>query len=603
MSSAARRVRTIAKKELVEFVRDWRTIVAILVIPLLMFPILFILFPLLLASEAAELDAVVVDLVVQSDDVPEELVGLLENASLTPMYESLPDVETLSEPNDDQDRLRNGSVDAILRLRTNGTVLEYAVLYLSTSEQSLEARSRAFDALGSWEENETVRRIDAAGLDANETLDPLRWSGDVGQSDAATQGEQAGMALSLFILVLAVWTFSSAIQPSIDMTAGERERIGTLEALLGLPCSRMELLMGKWLAVATITGAGVLLQIAGLLFAIGFLASSDLISTPSVSLTALVFLCLAVLLFAVMVVAFELALAMRSHSVKEAGSILGPAVLIILFPALFTQVINLDGIETFWFAIPVVNVLLALRELLMNRVVYLHVAVWLVSSTIYAVAAAYYAARQFKREDIVTEFILGTECDKRLSDNVNNQVNLFRCDVEVRRKPESVLTTVNHTLQATPAAPRFNGFHANHWKLCWLNSALHSKPVPCTFVITWGNSCCSFVNFSTNSCPRSRMFSRSAGVIPSSTATAVSSARVGGHRVAVDADSYRSERALVHAENRRGYCPAFMAFDHVPSRGLPNPQTLRNPPQRGPLAAHMCLLGWNPPTTCCHAPA
>ena len=53
----------------------------------------------------------------------------------------------------------------------------------------------------------------------------------------------------------------------------------------------MELLMGKWLAVATITGAGVLLQIAGLLFAIGFLASSDLISTPSVSLTALVLFC------------------------------------------------------------------------------------------------------------------------------------------------------------------------------------------------------------------------------------------------------------------------------------------------------------------------
>ncbi|MEL0312684.1 MAG: ABC transporter permease subunit [Candidatus Poseidoniales archaeon] len=402
MSSTTQRVRTIAKKELVEFIRDWRTIVAILVIPLLMFPVLFILFPLLLASEAAELDAMTVDVVVQGEGVPEDLVGLLEQSSITPSYEPLPAIENLSTPMDDQERLRNGSVDAILRLRTNGTVLEYAVLYLSTSEQSLEARSRTFDALSTWEQNETERRIVAAGLDANETLDPLRWSGDVAQSDAATQGEQAGMALSLFIpLVLAVWTFSSAIQPSIDMTAGERER-GTLEALLGLPCSRMELLMGKWLAVATITGAGVLLQIAGLLFAIGYLASSDLISTPSISLTALMFLCLAVLLFAVMVVAFELALAMRSHSVKEAGSILGPAVLIILFPALFTQVINLDGIESFWFAIPVVNVLLALRELLMNRVVYGHVAVWLVSSTVYALGAAYYAARQFKREDIVT---------------------------------------------------------------------------------------------------------------------------------------------------------------------------------------------------------
>ena len=402
MSKPFSRVRTIAKKELVEFVRDWRTILAILVIPLLMFPLLFILFPLLLASEAAELEAIEVDVVVQSDSIPEELGLLFENASLNLVYEPLPELEFLSTPDGDQDRLLNGSVDVILRLQMNETILEYAVLYLSTSEQSLEARSRTFDALGEWEQNETVRRIDAAGLDANQTLDPLRWNGDVSQSDVATQGEQAGMALSLFIpLVLAVWTFSSAIQPSIDMTAGERER-GTLEALLGLPCSRMELLMGKWLAVATITGIGVLLQVAGLLFAIGYLATSDIISAPSVSLTALAFLCLAVLLFAIMVVAFELALAMRSHSVKEAGSILGPAVLIILFPALFTQVINLDGIETFWFAIPVVNVLLALRELLMNRIVYTHVAVWLLSSTLYALAAAYYAARQFKREDIVT---------------------------------------------------------------------------------------------------------------------------------------------------------------------------------------------------------
>ena len=402
MKSSVARIQTIAKKELVEFVRDWRTIMAILVIPLLMFPLLFILFPLLLASEAAELDAIEVEVIVQGSGVPEDLGIMLENASLNITYEPLATMETLAEPGEDESRIRNGSVDAVLRLRMNDTVLEYAVLYLSTSEQSNEARSRLFDTLATWEQNETTRRIDAAGLDAEETLNPLRWNGEVTDSDVATQGEQAGMALSLFIpLVLAVWTFSSAIQPSIDMTAGERER-GTLEALLGLPCSRLELLMGKWLAVATITGAGVLLQVAGLLFAIGYLATSDVISAPSVSLTAVLFLVLAILLFAIMVVAFELALAMRSHSVKEAGSILGPAVLIILFPALFTQVINLDGVEIYWFAIPVVNVLLALRELLMNRIVYSHVIVWVVSSTVYALGAAYYAARQFKREDIVT---------------------------------------------------------------------------------------------------------------------------------------------------------------------------------------------------------
>lgn len=402
MSERGHRIRTIAKKELVEFVRDWRTIVAILVIPLLMFPVLFILFPLLLASEAAELDALEVDLVIQGEGVPDDLQLTFNNSSMNVVYEPLLIGEDLSVPGADVDRLRNGSVDLLLRMQMNGSILEYAVLYMSTSEQSLEARSRTYDVLATWEENETVKRIEEGGLDPDETLDPLRWNGDVQNSDVATQGEQAGMALSLFIpLVLAVWTFSSAIQPSIDMTAGERER-GTLEALLALPCSRMELLMGKWLAVATITGTGVLLQIAGLLFAIGYLASSDFIATPDISAGAMVFLFLAVLLFAIMVVAIELALAMRSHSVKEAGSILGPAVLLILFPALFTQVINLDGIESYWFAIPVVNVLLALRELLLNRIVIEHVAVWVISSSLYALAAAYYAARQFNREDIVT---------------------------------------------------------------------------------------------------------------------------------------------------------------------------------------------------------
>jgi len=402
MSERSRRVRTIAKKELVEFVRDWRTILAILVIPLLMFPLLFILFPLLLESEAAELEAINVELLVQHEAMPEDLGSILNGSNMNITYQHVPLPASLTNSSTVIDELRNGSVDVVLRLRTNESVIEYAVLYLSTSEQSIEARGRTYQALNEWETNETLRRLEVAGLDANETLNPLQWDGDIGKSDVATQGEQAGLALSLFIpLVLSVWTFSSAIQPSIDMTAGERER-GTLEALLGLPCSRMELLLGKWLAVATITGMGVLLQVIGLLFAIGYLASSNFIATPSVSLLAIAFLLLAVMLFAIMVVAFELALAMRSHSVKEAGSILGPAVLIILFPALFTQVINLDGIESYWFAVPVVNVLLALRELLLNRIVPLHILIWFLSSAVYASVAAWYAARQFKREDIIT---------------------------------------------------------------------------------------------------------------------------------------------------------------------------------------------------------
>jgi sodium transport system permease protein len=396
------RVRAIAKKEIVEFSRDWRTIISIIVIPLLMFPLLFILFPVLLESEAAELDALELSIVVQTDGMPENLAENLSLSGMNYTVELLPNLTHLSEPGLDIERVRGSSTDAILRIESNEDVWGYAIIHMSTSERSNEARSRILNVLSEWEDSEIRERIEQGGMDVNTTLDPLRWDGEIAAGDVATSGEQSGMILSMFIpLVLAIWTYSSAIQPSIDMTAGERER-GTLEALLSLPCTRMELLLGKWLAVASITGVGVLLQIFGLLFAIGYLASSNFIGVPQLSIVSISLIIVSIMLFAIMVVAFELALAMRSHSVKEAGSILAPALMLILFPALFTQLINLDGIEGFWFAIPVVNILLALRELLMNRVITEHVIIWAISSVVYASLAAYYASRQFNREDIVT---------------------------------------------------------------------------------------------------------------------------------------------------------------------------------------------------------
>ena len=402
MNSTLYRVKTIAKKEVVEFVRDWRTIVAIIVIPILLFPVLFVVLPILLESEAAELDSKITHIEIQSESFPPILIEQFNQTTTNLIFVNISFNESLSIPGNDFDRIRNMDVDAILRLNYSEDIWYYSIIHLSTSESSNEARSRIIDSLISWETNMTEIRINDGGLEVESTLNPLRWDGDMNSADVATEGEQAGLILSLFIpLVLAIWTFSSAIQPSIDMTAGERER-GTLEALLSLPCTRIELLIGKWLGVASITGVGVLLQIFGLLFAIGYLATSDIIGIPDLSINSVILIVLSIMLFAVMVVALELALAMRSHSVKEAGSILGPAIILIIFPALFTQVINLDGIESFWFAIPVINILLALRELLLDRVILEHVIVWIGTSILYASLAAYYAAKQFAREDIVT---------------------------------------------------------------------------------------------------------------------------------------------------------------------------------------------------------
>ena len=395
-------MRIVAKKEIMEFIRDWRTIVALILVPLLLFPLLFIAFPLVMQNEAQELQELDVDVLIQSDYIDEDIFLGLNQTNMTITTEALPDgLETLSEPLNDSSRLRSYEYDAILRLQQMNDTWVYSVLFLSTSEQSTEALNRVLDVLNEWETNETIERIEAGGLDADTTLNPLRWDGEISDADVATKGEQAGMLLSLFIpFVLALWTASAAVQPAIDMTVGERER-GTLESLLSLPLSRSELLMGKWLAVVTITGVGVALQVAGLLFGIAFLAE-DLVNVPEISIASVLLLTLAVGLYGTMIVALYLALAMRSKSVKEAGTVLTPITLAMIVPILLTQFINLDDVESFWFAIPFVNVLLALRELLLDRVIVEHVIIWISVSIFVSSLTIRYAAKQFSREDIVT---------------------------------------------------------------------------------------------------------------------------------------------------------------------------------------------------------
>ena len=400
--SKRRRIVIVAKKEIIEFVRDWRTIVALVLIPLLLFPLLFIAFPIVMQNEAAELDQKIVDVLIQSDDIEQSLIDIIENQSahvtVMPLDENL---TTLSDPNNNTENLRNFEYDAILRMELRNDTWYYAILHLSTSEQSNEARSRLLDVLIDWEEGLTTQRIESAGLDADSTLNPLRWDGVISDADVATKGEQAGMLLSLFIpFVLAIWTASAAVQPSIDMTVGERER-GTLESLLSLPLTRTELLLGKWLAVVSITAVGVTLQITGLLFGIAYLAS-DFIDVPSLSIGAILLLTLAVGFYGTMIVALYLALAMRSKSVKEAGSVLTPITLAMIMPILLTQFINLDDVEMFWFSVPFVNVLLGLRELLLNRIIIEHVVVWVVVSSLICILTVRYAAKQFHREDIIT---------------------------------------------------------------------------------------------------------------------------------------------------------------------------------------------------------
>ena len=401
------RIIIVAKKELIDFVRDWRTVLAMLLVPLLIFPAIFIALPLFLQGEAAELSAYELTVEVQGE-LPEDLSSHLDGRNLIIIQTELMVDGTLSEPGADANRLNSDDsgevIHATLRLReidSNASQSwNYAILSDSTDELSLEAMTRTLDAVLTWEADVINATLAQNNLTREEAFDPIHWDGDQDAADVASGGDLAAMGLAMFIpLVVAMWTATAAIQPSIDLTAGERER-GTMEALLCTPAARSDLLFGKWLAVATVASVSVLGQMVGLLFAINFLTGGGL-EAPSISTTGVLLLLLSVILFAIFVVAIELAVAVRAHSVREAGSILGPMVLIFIGPTLFAQFVNLQGIESWWFILPVFNITLAMREALMGIYDPVHIFMWVSTSLAYAIGAIFWASKQFNREDLV----------------------------------------------------------------------------------------------------------------------------------------------------------------------------------------------------------
>ena len=391
--NAQRRILAIAQRELLDFVRDWRTILTMVLVPLLLFPLLFIGLPLVIGGEAQELAATEVEVLIR-EKTSRMIWFVTWKTGRSSCLAGPVDDRTVDDAS-----VRNGSVHLVVHWNETGDVYEFHLRHLSTSSLSADARQRALLSLSEWEESERNRRVTEGGLNASTTLDPVRY--DPTSEDLASQGEVQGWLLSSFIpLIITVWVVTSGIQPAIDMTAGERER-GSMEALLCAPARRWELLAGKWAAVSTIVLVGVVLQLGGLMFALTFLAGPSLLSTPEVGLGALVLLSVAIFAYSVMVVASELALAIRSKSVKEAGALLAPASLAVIIPAVVVQFINLDGVETYWFAVPVVKVLLAMRDLLLDQVDPIHTIVWLSTTMVYTGAALWYAQRQFNREDLV----------------------------------------------------------------------------------------------------------------------------------------------------------------------------------------------------------
>ncbi len=208
-------------------------------------------------------------------------------------------------------------------------------------------------------------------------------------------GSLLGGILPLFFVVMLM---TGSLPPAIDLTAGEKER-STLETLMSAPVRPIEIITGKFLAVATLALANAVLNVASSAVSIYLLplpASFSLhFPWAALPLTLVLLIPLAFLFSALL-----LMVSCFAANSKEAQAFAMP---VFLIPTLGMALANMPGIELEGplMIAPVVNVALLIKELFLFHGTAQHFAFVFVSTCFYAAGMIAMASRVFAREEVL----------------------------------------------------------------------------------------------------------------------------------------------------------------------------------------------------------
>lgn len=187
---------------------------------------------------------------------------------------------------------------------------------------------------------------------------------------AETFRRRAALWSKVLPFVVLVWALTGAFYPAVDLCAGEKER-GTLETLLVSPARRDEIVWGKLLTVTTFSMATSILNLIcmGLTGSLFFMQMAQSMTSPLMlelgppPVSSLLWLGVAVLPISALFSALALAIAAFARSTKEGQYYLMPLLLISL-PLMVLPLLPQVKLDLGFSLIPVTGVMLLLRALM-----------------------------------------------------------------------------------------------------------------------------------------------------------------------------------------------------------------------------------------------
>lgn len=355
---------TIFKKELIDTLRDRRTLLTMIVIPVLVFPLIMSVFLKVSEGFAEDVANKTVNIGVVPGNEGGDFVKALENL---PAAFGKKKVIVFNDSTALQKWIKSDSLQFGVFVPSNykATIeakqtAHFQVFYNAT-ELGMQDRAEIF--LKAIEEQEKMKRYEVLNINP-ESLTPMRYEFKNVASDKETVGKLIGGFLPYLFIVFG---FVGCMYPAIDLFTGEKER-GTLETLLTTPVSRLQILLGKMgvvvlsgIMAATFTLVGIFLSIE----VFQLVKDPKLLEIIHQILTVKFIILMYVLLIPLIVffAGLMIPITVYAKSFKEAQSIITPLNIVVLLPAMvgFFPGIELDAVTA---CIPVVNVVLATKELI-----------------------------------------------------------------------------------------------------------------------------------------------------------------------------------------------------------------------------------------------
>ncbi len=443
----------LAQKELRETLRDRRTIVTLVLMPLIVYPILSLVLRTFLFSNlgaAAEDNLIRYRMVVRTDwpeadvkDLFQILDGLVAIEKGMPLQAN----DTSDDESSDEDDGGEGDDAAATRKMAADLARrpEEAPLAMQDILLQSEQDSKAVDAANMISGGTTDLVIQLNGGPADLMRDQplaitLVFSEDLPQSRRAAgffreyidvynraalqdrlRQNRISPALaiaakdqkvrvenppgtvsfaSIIPLVLVLMTITGAVYPAIDLTAGERER-GTLETLIATPAPRLKILVGKLVAVLTVAVLTATLNVIGMMSTVwAFQLDQFLLGGQPITLGIVLRIFGLLVLFATFFSALLLVVTSFARSFKEAQAYLIPIILMSFAPGLIamTPGLELSGPLA---VCPMINILLLARDILQGTAELVPASIAVFSTMVYATAAIGLAASIFGADSIL----------------------------------------------------------------------------------------------------------------------------------------------------------------------------------------------------------